>query len=378
MTRRALHRSLLATLTLVVAGPAWAYRTIDDYSDVPDGARVGWPGGVFKYRVHEDPEDSLDAATVSETSQYAFQVWAGAGCAVVSPEYLGLTESPAAPGDGENTIELVESDWARLGYPEDASGATDLVFQDQGDGTWAIVEADIYINAEHHRFTTEDPPGDLERSLLGVLVHEGGHALGLLHPCEHEGEDGAPVCDEEALPEAIMSPYYDAAEIFPEADDQAGLCYLYEAGECDGGCEPGFSCLNGACVPDFEGTGGQSSGGVCDGGILDPSTGTCVEPPRRNGARCTESDQCQGGQCLAGIERGPICTQLCGPGRPACPSRWACGKVEDRTVCIPPSDDTGCSVTPRERPVPTSLPTLGSLGALALLSLVRRRRRSRP
>jgi MYXO-CTERM domain-containing protein len=375
MTRTARRNTLATGLALLVASPAWAYRTIDDYADVPDGARVSWPGGAFQYRVHEDVDDALDATTVGETSQYAFQVWAGAQCAALTPQYLGPTEAPATPGDGENTIELVESDWARLGYPDDATGATDLLFQDQGDGTWTIVEADIYINAEHHRFTLADPPGDLERSLVGVLVHEGGHALGLLHPCELEGDDGAPVCDEDALPEAIMSPYYDAAQLFPEEDDVAGLCYLYPS-PCPGGCEPGYSCRDGACVSDFEGTGGQS-GSECDG-TFDPSTGECKEPPRRNGMRCTESNQCLGGQCLGGIERGPICTQRCGTGLPACPNGWGCGKVEDRNVCVPPSDDTGCSVAPRERPVSSPLAPLGALGAAALVALFhRRRRRSR-
>jgi hypothetical protein len=368
MIRRALFMVTVATL---VATPAWAYRTIEDYADVPDGARVSWPGGLFEYRVHEAPEASLDAASVGETSQSAFRAWVDASCPVLTPQYLGTTTSPAMPGDGENTIEVVETDWARLGYPEDAAGATDLAYQEHDDGTWAIVEADIYINAEHHRFTTDDPPSVLERSLLGVLVHEGGHALGLLHPCELEGEDGAPVCDVDALPEAIMSPYYDAAQTFPEQDDRAGLCYLYEK-SCSASCEPGFTCREGECVPDFDGTGGQSGG--CDGQV-DPSTGECEEPLRRNGARCTESNQCEGDQCLSGIERGPICTQLCGPGRAACPSRWSCGTVQDRNVCIPPSDDTGCSVVPQDRPIPTSLASFASLGSVALLSVLRRRRR---
>lgn len=372
MTGRFLLAVALAT---TIAGPAWAYRTIEDYPDVPDGARVRWPGGVFEYRVHEPPEASIDAETLGETSRNAFEAWLEGSCSGLSPLYLGPTETPAAPGDGENTIELVESDWARLGYPDDATGATDLVYQDQGDGTWAIVEADIYINAEHHRFTTDDPPGDLERSLLGVLVHEGGHALGLLHPCELEGENGAPVCDEAALPDAIMSPYYDAAQTLPEEDDDAGICYLYEPDSCGGGCEPGSSCRNGECVPDFEGTAGQSGNG-CDGPV-DPSTGECVEPPRRNGAHCTESNQCEGGQCLGGIERGPICTQRCGAGYPSCPNGWGCGKVEDRNVCVPPSDDTGCSVAPVDRRQPTALASFGALSAVALLSLARRRRRAR-
>jgi hypothetical protein len=369
-----LRALITATIATLVATPAWAYRTIDDYPDVPDGARVRWPGGVFQYRVHEDPDASLDASTVGETSQSAFGAWVDASCPVLTPQYLGTTTSPAAPGDGENTIELVETDWARLGHPEAAAGATDLAFQEQGDGTWAIVEADIYINAEHHRFTTDDPPGDLERSLLGVLIHEGGHALGLLHPCELEGEEGAPVCDVDALPEAIMSPYYDAAQTFPEEDDRAGLCYLYER-SCSAGCGPGFLCHAGECVPDLDGTGGQS-GSDCDG-TIDPNTGACEELPRRNGARCTESDQCQGGQCLAGVERGPICTQLCGTSRAACPSRWTCGRVEDRNVCIPPSDDTGCSVAPQDHPVPNSFASFGSLGSVAFLSFLRRRRRRR-
>ncbi len=372
MTPRSLFIAAMATL---VATPAWAYRTIDDYPDVPDGARVRWLNGVFEYQVYDNPDGSFDADTLSETSQRAFQTWAGAPCSGISPSYAGATDSPAAPGDGVNTIEIVETDWARLGYPDEAAGATDLVYQDQGDDTWTIVEADIYINAEIHRFTTDDPPSGLERSLLGVLVHEGGHALGLLHPCEVEDDGIAPVCDDDALPDAIMSPYYDPAQTFPEEDDYAGVCYLY-AGSCGSGCEPGSSCVEGACVPDDEGVAGQS-GNSCNG-TIDPSTGDCEEAPRRNGMRCTESNQCLGGQCLGGIERGPICTQLCGKGEPACPSGWGCGKVENRNVCVPPSDDTGCSLAAADRSGSSPIAPFAALGAAVLLSLHRRRaRRSR-
>jgi hypothetical protein len=365
MTAMSALRTLLAAGALLFsASPAFAYRTIENYPDMPEGARVHWPHGVFSYRVYETPDASIDGAMLAETSQWAFLAWAEGPCGSIFPQYAGLSASPAAPNDGENTIELVETDWARLGYPDEATGAADVAFQEQEDGSWAIVEADIYLNAEHHSFSLDDPPGDGERSLLGVLVHEGGHALGLLHSCEPEGEDGAPACDDEELPAAIMSPFYDAAETLPQNDDYEGMCYLYRTCEVDG-CGEGFSCIVNECVADD-----ARPGPVCSAG-----DDSCVELSP-TGVRCTESNQCEGGECLEGFESGPVCTQLCGAALPGCPHNWVCSEVNNRAVCVPPADDGGCSVAANARrgSDPTPSAPLTSLAVLVLLSAARRRR----
>jgi hypothetical protein len=375
--RRAWACLSVTGLVLASSQAAWAFRTIENHPEVPDGVQVRWPYGVFEYRVHEDPEDSIDVEAFAEASRQALRAWSSADCGLLVPADLGTTTDHAAPGDGQNTIEFVESDWDTLGFPEEATGAADVLFEEQDDGTWAIVEADVYINAEHHRFTTADSPEGDERSLLGVLTHEIGHALGLLHPCELDGADGAPACDEDDLPDALMSPYYKADQTAPEADDYEGLCYLYPGCATDEDCGEGFVCSGKECFP-VEDPGGEE----CDSGAGGQSGEECA-PKRPIGVECTESNQCEGEQCLAGVHTFPVCTQRCGEGQADCPKSWTCTAVEDRRVCMPPDREAGCecALTPSARSSQSSKPPAGFLIAagigLGMLLRVRRRRARR-
>jgi hypothetical protein len=326
----------VASFVFSSSSAAWAFRTIADYPEVPDDAQVRWPGGGFEFWTHEGGTDSISAEALAETSRRALWAWAGTPCARIVPLHMGITSRPAAPDDGFNTIAIVESDWESLGYPKEAAAATDVYFEEQDDGTWAIVEADILVNAEHHRFTLADTPEGDERSLLGVLTHEAGHALGLLHPCEPNGADDAPVCEPEDAPDDLMSPYYAPDQSSPEEEDLAGVCHLYSACEA-GGCPKGFRCVEGACVSLDE-----DGDGDCDEASGSEGSAECV-PKLSTGVECTESNECSGGECVAGVEDVPICTQRCGDEEPPCPRNWTCSSVEDRSVCIPPNPEPGCA-----------------------------------
>ena len=80
-----------SALVLLSSRNAAAFRTIEDLEDVPDGARVHWYFGLFDYRVHEDPSDSIDVSTLAEVSQRAFAAWTTAPCARIVPGYRGMT-----------------------------------------------------------------------------------------------------------------------------------------------------------------------------------------------------------------------------------------------------------------------------------------------
>jgi hypothetical protein len=360
-------------VVLSIAPSAWAFRTLEDYDDVPDGARVAWPDGEFEFWTYERGTDSVSAEALAETSRIALWAWQSVPCARVAPTHVGISPFPAEPDDGINTIEIVEENWEDLGFPADAAGANDVLFGELEDGSWAILEADIYINAEYHRFSTASTPEDDERSLLGVLMHESGHALGLLHPCEPDGADDAPACDPDDAPSDLMSPYYASDHQDPETEDEAGLCYLYPACETDDDCAEGSRCSASECVVI------EVDGGDCTSGAGGEGGEECT-PKSPTGAKCSESNECEGGECVAGVEETPICTLRCDQKDSVCPTSWTCADVEDRSVCLPPNPEAGCTCTllrprdARER----ALSSFSMLACFSVLLLFGVRRKRRP
>jgi hypothetical protein len=396
---------MLAAGAVLLSKNAFAYRTIADLSDFPDEQRVRWESGRFEFEIYEGVPGWLTPAALVETSERAFDAWGGVDCASVIAPYNGLSSFRAEAGDGRNTIEIVTNGWEAMGLEAAAAGAADVQLAQNGDGVWQIVEADIRINAEHHEWSLADAPEDGRRSLLTTLRHEAGHALGLLHPCEDDGDDGAPLCDElpAAAEEAIMFPFYEPVQSELLADDQAGICHLYpncgvsgcaEGFECtedgcrqrcgEAQCQVGEHCFEGSCLSSEEcelagcfvttpewivecvvtdacpdglclenGTcavvctadADCASGAVCLFSDNPDEPGYCdASPLRALGERCEESNQCAEGECLAGARGQPICTRSCEDGERACPSGWTCGDVDGRSVCVPPRSPRGCSV----------------------------------
>jgi hypothetical protein len=284
--------------------------------------------------------------------------------------------------------------------------------------------------------------------------------LGLAHPCELGGAPGAPDCTRvSGAAETTMYPLYSAEQATLAADDIAGVCFLYPAADCEGGCPDGSLCSPEGCRPAC-GDSYCPSNQICDGdrcvpidsvdagcGSLgcnpdgrcttdaqcppdqrcqngtcargrahlgdpciesaDCAEGTCsadghcavrcatnAECERGErcdttqtpatctgrgslGATCSESNQCLGEQCLAGVTDEPICTRLCGPLLTPCPAGWECLAVHTRSVCAPepelmPAGGGGCQL-------PNTAPTSRSLAlfTLCLTLAVRHRRRSR-
>jgi hypothetical protein len=149
------------------------------------------------------------------------------------------------PRDGTSTIGFV-GDWDQRGLPPVSPGSTDIQYR-KHDGVWEIAEADIYLNASGYTWSAE--PGK-DTSLQAVLTHELGHALGLLHPCEPDGADGAPDCSTASAEEeaTTMYPFYNAAQASLSEDDVNGICYLYPSKQdCAAGCGYHEMCVDGEC-----------------------------------------------------------------------------------------------------------------------------------
>ena len=88
-------------------------------------------------------------------------------------------------------------------------------YQSRGNGTYRITDADIVTNTAHNWADAGDACSGQEFRIEGVMVHEGGHGLGLAHT---------------SVTGATMYPSVSACNNGPastEADDEAGIDNLY-------------------------------------------------------------------------------------------------------------------------------------------------------
>ncbi len=323
-------------LAIFCAANAQAFRTPSDLPDFAETERIRWASDEIAYYLHESGAPGFNFGDVQATAQSMLDIWGAPACSNVSFRFEGSTPDPAAPGDGTNTIQWLTEGWDSLGFDPDASGLTDVSFEKNDAGDWAIVEADLYVNAEHFDWVLTGEATASKREVASVLLHESGHMLGLLHPCEVDGLNGAPDCAETSeFDDAVMHPLYAAGRYELSADDEGGVCFLYPGAGCaETGCPDGETCFEGACLA-------TCNGGICAAGQLCTSDGcegpdepdctdeecsrtrdcasdaechdylTCLEgycvPGRRaDGDPCAEARQCLGGACRDGF-----CTSRC-------------------------------------------------------------------
>lgn len=328
--------SLVVAVGLLVAVPAHAYRTGEDSPVLADRGRVAWgslrigfalndsslPTGVTKVQMEQALASSLDA-------------WNAPECSVVDSYFAGWTSEAAAEKDGTNTISWVD-DWTGRGFPTLSPGTTVMQYRGHDD-IWEIADADIYLDATSYDWTTGGTKGT---SLQAVLTHELGHALGLLHPCEPNGDDGAPDCERasDAEQATTMYPFYSAGQTSLDGDDAAGICYLYPpAQECGQGCPRGEMCVEGECRA-------TCRDAVCERGEV-CGYWDCAAPDS-----CLDR-YCIGAACKTTSDCGPLARCVDG----ACasgPAAWgdACGESSDcaqgacvDAVCQPDcSNDSDC------------------------------------
>ncbi len=422
----------------LVTPPAFAFRSAGQVEPFTATARVRWADGHIPYRLHARVPAGLSFVDVEQAVREAMLTWTAPACSGVAFDYRGATWIPAAAGDGVSTVEWVSSGWDDRGFDPNAAGVSDVQYARMNGGDWTIVEADVYINAQHFRWVLGGSPPYGFRDVRSVLTHEAGHVLGLMHPCEPGGRDGAPDCaDDTSFATTTMFPLYDPRQAMLSEDDVVGACFLYPR-TCDGGpCPP--SCPEGGCADpgNWVDGGGQDPAKRCNvdddcdeqgerclesrctaapGHIGDPCAGdhdcgggTCLDghcamvcerqddcPSRLTcsasegttgicggqlkpaGAVCDNALQCAGGQCIAGVADQAQCTRPCGGrGFSTCPALWSCEVVDGRSVCAPPPPGgAGCSIVRAPASQDPSGILLGGAAA-ALFTWTRRRRRAR-
>jgi len=124
----------------------------------------------------------------SDAASKAANTWNSVSCAHPQLAIVSPSDAAARPGDGHNTIEWV-TDFSARGLSGDTGGYADVQYVANSDGVWIISEVDIYLSAQALSCSTTDCIA-VEQTML----HEFGHSLGLLHPCEAQATAAVPAC----------------------------------------------------------------------------------------------------------------------------------------------------------------------------------------
>jgi hypothetical protein len=398
--------------------PAAAYRTAADFPDFEGQARVRWESLEVPYVISTNviPNGLTSHALVDE-ARAAMSRWQTAECTSLRWAYHGSSSSSPSYGDGGNGVGWLTGGWSTRGFDPAVAGVTDLRYVLGEDGQWRIAEADAYFNAQAYQWVLDDDGSDPDiRAVNAVVAHEAGHMVGMAHPCEPDGTDGAPLCGEGgAYAETTMYPaYYGSDQATLSQDDLDGVCFLYPLSECtpdvctacgEAYCGLGYQCIEDECVPSEGGgtpppvgdgllgdpcaTGQDCRSGLCAAegycttvcshlgncpdGYACGDDGLCVAIDDVFGAPCAEGADCASGLCLLPATGRPFCTRTCFPtDATPCPDGLLCDEVDGRHVCAPPLPATGCAVG---TPVPAGTgATL--LAILATLAVIRRWRSS--
>jgi hypothetical protein len=237
----------LAVVAVLFCGDAFGYVLLS-----PPRTWDCAPNVVVDNRGQSSITDSDGGVTATVNALNSNQAWNGAVSNVVNAS-AGSVASYTL-GDGVPMLNFQDPINACKGS---CLAATFIGYYDQrGDGSYRIFDADIVTNGRYSWTTTAETDGcSSEFYMEGVQVHEVGHLLGLGHT---------------DVTGATMYPSVSSCNNGPasiEADDVAGLRALYDGK---------FSYCGG-------GGGGGGGGGSCDLG--------------GSGDSCTADSDCCSGSC---------------------------------------------------------------------------------
>jgi hypothetical protein len=336
-----------AAVALLPVSGALAYRT----SKTDSGAELHWPDSSFPLRYSFSSAGSQDVGPDATHSAWAAAqaTWQAVDCAYVTYATPGSSSaSQATNGDTTTLAIFYENSWFQ-GADSALAITTPVYTVDTGE----ISDADTVFNGYLYDWAVN---GDANKTdLQSVATHEFGHALGMDHPCEIGGANGAPDCCDYSQGGCTPKPEYYVTTMFPATDpgntmertlaedDIAGICHLYPSGTMHMPTPMTGSTLGAACQspsdctsPQFcvdLGNGSAVCSESCSGTCSEPGFmcaplqgggGACIADPNAQpfGSSCTASTDCASQQCVANPSGGRFCSQTCG----TCPQGYVCGQ----------------------------------------------------
>ena len=341
MWSNALRRAAapIVSVALLLA-PAVALPYAVSLTNQNTGEVVRWFKSDVPFHLHPACSSDLPAQACLAECQASFQTWQGKTCSTLKMSYAGQSANTklVAVGynaNGKNEVAWIEN--AAWSYGKYVLGVTSPYFYTSGPQTGHITEADIAMNGYLQSWSTSGKTYSTD--VRNVLVHEIGHFFGLQHnlyPNVNNPETMAPTAD----------PYMKSQT--PEADDIAGLCYLYPAsGKTT--CSSNDDCPY-VMVDTSQ---GEKYGGVipCKGGSCGGQTAQVPPGSKKLGDPCANSSDCTTPlycQPMSGSQA--VCSQDCSPAAKNCPSGFQCMPFQNdpsKGACIkgsgptPPTKDIG-------------------------------------
>jgi hypothetical protein len=207
---------------------------------------IRWNTLPIRYFVTNRDIEGVTAPQLQGVVDRAFATWQRVPGISLSSQFIGLTTSNPARGDGSTVIGFqARPDLDRV------LGATNWVIDTT---TGAVLESDIFLNSTFAWSTA--PNGDpLRFDVESVTLHELGHLLGLGHSALGETQLRSPGPGRDVLGKrAVMFPIaYPRGIVLDrtlEADDIVGITDIYATSETERrlGSIAGKVTLNGAGV----------------------------------------------------------------------------------------------------------------------------------